>query len=186
LRRAGIEDDTVPCPVAGITDEDGEVPVGHVLGVALLAFCTATAVLGPRPARTTQNYWGFWVTFLINEMPFLAFSCVDRGQRPGLRAGRSHLARRPGRVRCRGVLTAAGLVVLVRRALPTGAVLRRALAADAGVELPPVRWPWAHILLAPFAVRRRDVVRVANLAYGDGDKRNLLDVYHRRDRPLAA
>jgi acetyl esterase/lipase len=62
-------------------------------------------------------------------------------------------------------------------------VLRRALAADAGIELPPARRPWAHILLAPFAVRRGDVVRVGNIAYGDAGKRNLLDVYHRRDRP---
>jgi len=66
------------------------------------------------------------------------------------------------------VLTAAGLAVLIRRALATGAVLRRALAADAGIELPPARRPWAHILLAPFAVRRRDVVRVGNI---HGDRR---------------
>ncbi|MEU8263688.1 alpha/beta hydrolase [Micromonospora sp. NPDC048999] len=81
------------------------------------------------------------------------------------------------------MLTAARLAVLIRRALATGAVLRRALADDAGIELPPARRPWAHLLLAPFAVRRRDVVRVGNIAYGDAGRRNLLDVYHRRDRP---
>ena len=36
--------------------------------------------------------------------------------------------------------------------LPTGAVLRRALADDAGIELRAARPPWAHILLAPFTV----------------------------------
>ncbi|MEN3357514.1 MAG: hypothetical protein V7637_1496, partial [Mycobacteriales bacterium] len=61
--------------------------------------------------------------------------------------------------------------------------LRRALADGAGIQLRPARRPWAHILLAPFTVGRRDVVRVGNLAYGDAGKRNLLDVYHRRDRP---
>ena len=48
------------------------VPIGYVISVALLTFCTVTALIGPRPAHTTQGYWGFWVTFMINELPFLA------------------------------------------------------------------------------------------------------------------
>jgi acetyl esterase/lipase len=32
-------------------------------------------------------------------------------------------------------------------------------------------------------VRRRDVTRVPDIAYGDAGRRHLLDVYHRRDRP---
>jgi acetyl esterase/lipase len=158
------------------------VPIGYVFSIALLAFCTATAVIGPRPAHTTLTYWGFWATFLINELPFLALYAL---------AGDSILAFVQGDLVSPGglvafavaVLTAAGLAVLVRRALPTGAVLRRVLAADAGIDLRPARRPWAHILLVPFAARRRDVVRVGNLAYGDAGRRNLLDVYHRRDRP---
>jgi hypothetical protein len=114
------------------------LPIGYVLSVALLAFCTATMVIGPRPAHTTQNYWGFWVTYLINELPFLAmyalvvdsllaFSQGDLGSPGGLVA----LAL--------AVLTIAGLAVLVHRALGTGAVLRRSLVDDAGIELPPTR-----------------------------------------------
>lgn len=160
------------------------MPIGYVISVALLAICTATAVIGPRPAHTTQGYWGFWVTFLINELPFVALYAL---------AADSLLAFTEGDLSSPGgliafavaVLTAAGLAVLIRRALGTGAVLRRALAADAGIELPPVRRPWAHILLAPFVVRRRDVVRVGNIAYGDAGRRNLLDVYHRNSRPVA-
>jgi len=158
------------------------VPIGYVFSVALLAFCAATAMIGPRPAHTTQSYWGFWVTFLINELPLFALYAL---------AGDSILAFVQGDLASPGglvafavaVLTAAGLAVLVRRALPTGAVLRRAFADDAGIDLRPARRPWAHILLAPFAVWRHDVARVGNLAYGDAGKRNLLDVYHRRDRP---
>jgi len=158
------------------------VPIGYGIAVAYLAFCTATAVIGPRPAQSTRIYWGFWATFMINELPFLALYAL---------AGSSILAFVQGDLASPGglvafavaVLTGAGLAVLVRRALPTGAVLRRALADDAGIELRAARPPWAHILLAPFTVRRRNVVRVGNLAYGDAGKRNLLDVYHRRDRP---
>lgn len=160
----------------------GGVPIGYLFSVALLAFCTATAVIGPRPAHTTQGYWGFWATFLINELPFLALYALVADT--ALAFGQGDLLSPGGLAGLAvAVLTAAGLAVLIRRALPTGAVLRRAFAEDAGIELPPARRPWAHILLAPFAVRRRDVVRVGNLAYGEAGKRNLLDVHHRRDRP---
>jgi acetyl esterase/lipase len=158
------------------------VPFGYVFSVLLLAFCTATAVIGPRPARTTEGYWGFWVTYLINELPFPALYAL---------AAMSALAYAQGDLTSPGgliafavaLLTAAGLTVLIRRALATGAALRRALADDAGITLPPARRPWARILLAPFAARRHDVVRVGNLAYGDAGRRHRLDVYHRRDRP---
>src|SRR5262249_35147713 len=44
------------------------------------------------------------------------------------------------------------------------------------------RRPWRRILMAPLPAFRRDVVRVRNLSYGEGPRRNL-DVYLRRDRP---
>jgi acetyl esterase/lipase len=157
------------------------VPVGYVVSVALLAFCTATAVIGPRPARTRQNYWGFWATYLINELPFLALYALVLDSLLALSQG--DLDSPGGLVGLAvAVLTAAGLAVVVRRALGTGAVLRRSLG-EAGIELSPARRPWARILLAPFSARRRDVVRIANVAYGDAGRRNLLDLYHRRDRP---
>jgi acetyl esterase/lipase len=160
----------------------GIVPFGYLFPVALLAFCTATAVIGPRPARTTQGFWGLWATFLINELPFLALYLL---------AATSALAFAEGDLGSPGglavftvaVLTAAGLAILIRRAAATGEALRRALAVDAGIDLTRTRRPWARILLAPFAVGGRQVVRVGDLAYGDGGRRNLLDVYHRRDRP---
>jgi acetyl esterase/lipase len=153
------------------------VPFGYVFSIALLAFATATAVIGPRPAHTTPSYWGVWVTFLINELPFLALYLLAADS--ALAFAQGDLAS-PGGLAgfALAVLTAAGLGILIRRALATGAVLRQALP-----ELPPTRRPWAHILLAPFAVRRRDVIRIKDLSYGEAGRRNQLDVYHRRGRP---
>ena len=62
-------------------------------------------------------------------------------------------------------------------------IVRRALRADAALHNPaPARRPWRRILIAPLPAFRRDVVRVGDLSYGEGRRRNL-DVYHRRDRP---
>ncbi|HEV8105094.1 MAG TPA: alpha/beta hydrolase [Gaiellaceae bacterium] len=69
-----------------------------------------------------------------------------------------------------------GLVVIVRRALRADGALHNPTAA---------RRPWRRILLAPLPAFRRDIVRVPNLAYGEGPRRNL-DVYHHRDRPAVA
>jgi len=158
------------------------MPIGYAISVALLAFCTATAVIGPRPARTRQGYWGFWASFLVNELPFLALYLLAADG--ALALGQGDLASPGGlAVLAVAVLTVVGLAVLVRRALATDGALRQAFARDAGIELPVARRHWARILLAPFAVRRRVVVRVGNLAYGEAGRRNLLDVYHRRDRP---
>ncbi|MFG1927731.1 alpha/beta hydrolase [Cryptosporangium sp. NPDC048952] len=158
-----------------------DMPLGYLFSVTIVAFCTATAVIGPRPAHTTQNFWGFWATFLINELPFLALYVL---------AGNTAIAFAQGDLvnpvglttLAIALVTTGGLVVLVRRALATEAALRRSLH-EFGIDLPPQRRPWAHILLAPFLKRRRNVVRVGNLAYGDAGRRNLLDVYHHRNRP---
>jgi acetyl esterase/lipase len=158
------------------------MPVGYLIPVALLAFCTTVAVIGPRPAHTTQYYWGYWVTFQINEQPFVAFYLLAV---PTVVAFAQGDLASPGGLAtfAVAVLTVAGLAVLVRRALRAGPVLRLALADGAGITIPPARRPWARILFAPLAVRRRDVTRIPDIAYGDAGRRNLLDVYHRRDRP---
>lgn len=43
--------------------------------------------------------------------------------------------------------------------------------------------PWARILLLPGLMRRHDVERIPNIRYGDAGRRNLLDIYRRRDTP---
>jgi acetyl esterase/lipase len=160
------------------------MPYGYLFPVVLIGFCTAVAVIGPRPPHTTPSYWGYWATFLINEQPFLAFYLLVAATIPAWLQG--DLAS-PGGMVAFGiaVLDVLGLPVLVRRALATGPALRRALA-EGGIDYVPGRRPWVRILFAPWAVRRRNVARVRNIAYGDAGRHNRLDVYHRRDRPAGA
>ncbi|WP_030435874.1 alpha/beta hydrolase [Actinoplanes subtropicus] len=160
------------------------MPIGYAIPVALIAFCTAVAVIGPRPPHTRPSYWGYWVTFQINEQPFLPLYVLVAISALALAQGDVD-SLGGGIVFAVALLTAAGLFALVRRALATGPALRRALA-EGGIELTLARRPWAHILLAPFTVRRRDVALVRNLSYGDAGRANLLDVYHRHDRPPGA
>ena len=91
-------------------------------------------------------------------------------------------------------LAAIGQVVLARRAAAAGPVVELALVdalgADYMEQIDPSlaaqlrdRVPLAPVLLKPFFSRRRDVVRVKDLAYGDGGVRNQLDVYHDKSKP---
>ena len=163
----------------------GGMPIGYAITVGLIAFCTAVALIGPRPSHTQPSFWGYWVTFQINEQPFLPFYVLVASS--ALAVAEGDVDSLGGRiVFAVAVLTVPGLLELARRALLTGPAVRQALA-EGGIALSPARRPWAHILLAPFAVRRRDVSRVRNLSYGDAAGRaNLLDVYHRHDRPAGA
>jgi acetyl esterase/lipase len=160
------------------------MPFGYLFPVVLIGFCTVVAVIGPRPPHTTPSYWGYWATFLINEQPFIAFYLLVAATVPAWLQG--DLAS-PGGLVALGiaVLDVVGLAVLVGPALATGPALRRSLA-EGGIDYSPGRRPWARILFAPGAVRRRNVTRVRNIAYGPAGKHNLLDVYHRRDRPAGA
>jgi hypothetical protein len=160
------------------------MPIGYIIPVVLIAFCTTVAVIGPRPPHSTPSYWGYWLTFQINEQPFVAFYLLAI---PTVLAFAQGDLASPGGLTAFAVavLTVAGLAVLVRRALRAGPAVRRALA-DACIDLPLHRRPWAHILFAPLSVRRPDVTRVSNIAYGDAGRHNLLDIYHRRDRPTGA
>ena len=87
-------------------------------------------------------------------------------------------------------ITAVNLVLLIRQSAKAKDVIQQALA-DAGFDRaadevgddPPVKW-W-HLGL-PFRRRRRDVVRVPNVAYGPHGRRNKLDVFHPVDKPAGA
>jgi acetyl esterase/lipase len=160
------------------------MPFGYVFPVALIGFCTVVALIGPRPPHTTPSYWGYWVTLLINEQPFIAFYLLLAATIPAWLQGDLDS---PGGFAtfCVAVLVVPGLGVLARRALTAGPALRRTLA-EGGIDYSPGRRPWGRILFAPGVVRRRDVTRLRNLAYGDAGRHNLLDVYHRHDRPAGA
>ena len=112
---------------------------------------------------------------LARELPFLAGYLLIASTVVALADG--DLDSPPGAAGAVVALLAlTGLVVIVRRALRAHAALRNTGR--------PGR-PWGRILRAPFFPGRLDVVRVRDLAYGDGRHRTL-DVYHRRDRPASA
>jgi acetyl esterase/lipase len=136
------------------------VPFGYLAFTCLIAVGTWFALF---PVRRLAGV-SYWFELVLNELPFLAFYLLLASTL--LAFGQGDIDTPGGwAVVALAALTAVGLGVLVLRARPTRDL------------------PWAHILLAPLWVRRRDVRRIANLSYGPAGKRNLLDVYHRRDRP---
>jgi acetyl esterase/lipase len=87
-----------------------------------------------------------------------------------------------------------GDVVLVRRCRLARAAVRQSLHAALGERFeravdaslaPTDERPVSALreAFAPFRARRRDVVHVADIAYGDVDERNRLDLYFHESRP---
>ena len=169
------------------------VPVGYLLAVALVAWCTLFAVAPPRPRQSSPSNLSFRLGYLLNELPFIALSWL---------LASTLLAFSQGDVDSPGgwvafglaVLATVGLVVVTWRGLRAdpavdhalreglGAGWRSAIAPGTAAQ-PRRRLPWPRILLWPFPVRGRDVERLANISYGDAGKRNLLDVYRHRSHP---
>jgi len=136
------------------------VPVGYLASTGLIALGTWFALFPQRRMPMVS----FWFGLVVNELPFLVFYLLLASTL--LAFGQGDIDTPGGWVVVAlAVLTTVGLGVLVARAEPTRDL------------------PWAGILLTPLGVRRRDVRRVPNLSYGPAGRRNLLDVYHHRDRP---
>lgn len=147
------------------------VPIGLLVPVVLVGWGTACALTRWRrlgqaariPALVT-NELPFLGAYLLLVSVVLAFAQGDLDSSGGV------------------IVSIAVLVVL----LGLGAIVRRALRADAALHNPaPGHRPWHRILKAPLPASRRDVVRVGNVSYGEG-RRRTLDVYHRRDMPTGA
>ena len=144
------------------------MPIGLLVSVLLVGWATACALTSWRRLGAAA-----WVPALVvNESPFVAGYLLIAS---------TALALAQGDVDSVGgvIVGVAALVVLLGLVM----IVRRALRADAALHNPtPARRPWRRILTAPLPAFRRDVVRVRNLSYGEGPRRNL-DIYHRRDRP---
>jgi acetyl esterase/lipase len=144
------------------------MPIGLLVPVVLVGWGTACALTSWRrlgwlarvPALVT-NELPFVAGYLLTASCALALAQGDLDSLGGVMVGVAAL------------VVLLGLVVIVRRSLRADAALRNPT---------PVRRPWRRILIAPLPAFRRDVVRVSNLSYGEGPRRNL-DVYQRRDRP---
>jgi acetyl esterase/lipase len=162
------------------------VPIGYLIGVAIPAVVTAAALAPvPRSWKLGQLCWR--LTFQINELPVLVACWVLAAT--ALAAAQGDLGTPGGLAGAAvAVLTLAGLAVVLGRALQAGRAAAQALTDGLGpgwtAAVDPQRAgrltrrrPWLRLLFAPLAVRRRDVVRQANLSYGRAGRRNLLDVY---------
>jgi acetyl esterase/lipase len=164
------------------------VPIGYLLTVLLMAWCTLFALAPPRPRRSSTSNLSYWFGFLINELPFPAIWWLLASTL--LAFGQGDVASPAGWAAFGlAVLTTVGLVVVAWRGLRAGPAVDRALDEGLGagwrttVDARPRRRPWARILLWPFPVRPRQVERVANIAYGDAGRWNLLDLYRHRAHP---
>ncbi len=129
------------------------MPYGYLITTALMAVLPCLfAVAPPRPRRPRARCASsFWLGFMVNELPFLAFYVLAAST--ALAFGQGDIAR-PGRLdRALGVavLATAGLVVVVLRSMRTGRGGRRRAEIAAGL-------PASHIAPAaaqdlPLAVR---------------------------------
>jgi len=124
-----------------------------------------------------------WVIGMVpNELPFLVFAYLAAAT---LVAALQHdLGNAVGVIGLAlAVLSTLALIVIVWRAARTRRVVAAAVRDTLGIEVPRSRLAMMHILLAPFVVTRRDVIRTADIAYGEGASRSL-DVYlPRRNGP---
>ncbi|HEX4521360.1 MAG TPA: alpha/beta hydrolase [Gaiellaceae bacterium] len=169
-------------------------PVGYLISTVVLALWTLLAVVPPRPRHSSASNRTFLFSCLPNELPFLGLYWLVASTALALTEGavRSWL----GRGALAVAAASAGMLLLAAwRGFQTRPVVDAALDAALGsgwrATIDPAlaahlrrRPPYARILLAPFAVRRRDVERIANIRYGDAGRSNLLDVYRHRSRPL--
>ena len=144
------------------------MPFGLVVPVVLVGWAIACALTSWRQLGRVARV----PALAVNELPFVAGYLLIASTVVALAQGDLYSTG--------GVIV--GVVALVEL-FGLVVVVRRALRADAALHNPmTTRRPWRRILMAPLPAIRRDMVRVRNLSYGEGPRRDL-DVYHRRDRP---
>ena len=166
------------------------MPIGYLTAVTVVALYTVFVLWAPRRpqglARAT-----FLMTHWLNEYPFIAFAALAASTVAVLAQG--DLTSVGGWVLL-GVaaVTALGLLQVARRASLAGRAVENALADQFGEawgagddgHAAPRPLNVLRVLrdvIAPFPVRPRAVRRIGNIAYGDAGKRNLMDLYRRRD-----
>jgi acetyl esterase/lipase len=168
------------------------MPIGYLVGVLVVALPTLFALV---PQRSVPNL-SFRLGLLINELPILGFYWLVIDTALAFVQGDINTAGGWATVGLAALATA-GLAVLAWRGPQARPALEQAMSEALGAgwrsAIDPElvaglrrRLPLARILLLPLSRRRRDVERVADIAYGDAGRRNLLDVYRHRARPSGA
>jgi acetyl esterase/lipase len=171
------------------------VPVGYLVPVVLVAIGTLFA-LRPVPWSRPLGRLSYFLGLTVNELPFVAIYWLGISTSLAFAQGDINSAGGWAAVAL-ATVTTLGLAVVAHRARGDRGGIERAMAEGLGAGWHATidadlagglrrRPPLARILLRPMFRRRRDVRRVANLAYGDAGRRNLLDLYHHRSRPQGA
>ena len=102
------------------------MPIGYLVAVTLVAWCTLFALVPPRPRRSSRSNVSYWFGYLLNELPFVAFYWLLASTL--LAVGQGDLDTPVGWVAFGlAVLTAVGLVVVAWRGLRAGPAVDHAL-----------------------------------------------------------
>ena len=106
------------------------VPIGYLVTVALLAWCTLFALAPPRPRHSSPSNLSYWFGFLVNKLPVVGWAWLAASTLLALAQGDLDS---PGAWAAVGLaaVTAAGLVVVARRGLRAGPAVEQALDAAA-------------------------------------------------------
>lgn len=143
------------------------MPVGYLLSVGLVAWCTAFALRPPRPRTSSPSNLAYWFGFVVNELPFLALLWLLLATVQAYASG--DLATPVGWAGlATAAVTALGLVVVAWRGLrarrAVGAALDGGLGPDWRERIEPThrvrlgkRRSLPRILLLPVVTRRLDV-----------------------------
>ena len=164
------------------------MPTGYLISVLVPVVPTALA-LAPIRRSWTWGQISWRLGFQVSELPALV--AIWPLGATALAGIEGDLATPGGLVGLGiAILELAGLALLFRRSLrarPAVADALRAGLANESRSLPArdlasqvLHRPSARTVFMPLAVRRRDVVRVRNLAYGPARPEQLLDVYRSR------
>jgi acetyl esterase/lipase len=152
---------------------------------------TANA-LKPVSRTGRLSAWAFPPGWHVSELPLATLAAQLGGTALALRGGRWRT--RDGALRIAAqAASAAGLVALQRAAADSGRVLERALQdglgvgyrshAEAAGVAPPETPPVPRLGPVPSWITRRSRLRASGIAYGPEGKRNMLDIWARRDLP---
>src|SRR5262245_47765834 len=146
-----------------------------------MALYVVFALAPPKPRHTSPVRVSFWLGYLVNELPFLGFFILVAST--ALAIAQSDIETWVGWAGLTlAILATPGLVLIVLRALGTGAAVDESLI-EAGLPPRSRRRPAiARIVLWPFVVPHPGVERLSNIPYGDAGRANLVDVYRSRSR----
>ncbi|MBX9243628.1 alpha/beta hydrolase [Actinotalea ferrariae] len=154
-------------------------PFGYLLTVAAVAVATGAAVALPLPSRSSPVRLSYLLSVVVAEVPVLAALWLAAAT--ALAATEGGLTTPVGGL---GVglaaLTCVGLGVLTVGASRAPDVVARALEEGLGAGgRTPSRPSWLR-WVAPLPVRPWSVRRIRGVAYGDGGRRNRMDLYRLR------